>query len=375
MLLIILLYALLGITAAQQTSTQTCRTSFGCGGRTSLSTTDVVRSTVTNLVRVCPTSTVTIFGETSTTTVTQTATSSTVAALQVTDTSTISRTNTVTDIEEAMTTAVVTTTMTLTLTLRPVSSIPVTSGFVPIASQSDYVARKRSASYSLDSQGDYNIPRAKRCIPLRPDVVSCDQTIFTTTTRTVANRGACPTPLPVTTVTRQPRVATIDTTVASTVWSTSTETATVNATVFDTVTELTTSTFTWTSRVISNAFTTTTAATTTVLAACAPNNIIKTANGGHGIFQLNYGGSRNQIQVGIPASNPYQCCVACHETRNCIWSNFQIGCELVIAQSCNPQGNFGSSFNTSASVNVRRGSTISNGPCGRIANAGDVPVD
>lgn len=151
-----------------------------------------------------------------------------------------------------MTTAVVTTTMTLTLTLRPVSSIPVTSGFVPIASQSDYVARKRSALYRLDSQGRYNNPRAKRCIPLRPDIVSCDQTVFTTTTRTVANQGACPTPLPVTTVTRQPRVATVDTTVTSTVWSISTETATVNATVFDTVTELTTSTFTWTSRVISN---------------------------------------------------------------------------------------------------------------------------
>jgi hypothetical protein len=151
-----------------------------------------------------------------------------------------------------MATAVVTTTMTLTLTLRPVSSIPVTSGFVPIASQSDYVARKRSAPYRLDSQGSYNIPQAKRCFPLRPDVVSCDQTIFTTTTRTVANWSACPTPLPVTTVTRQPRVATVDTTVTSTVWSTSTETATVNATVFDNVIELTTSTFTWTSRVISN---------------------------------------------------------------------------------------------------------------------------
>jgi hypothetical protein len=145
-----------------------------------------------------------------------------------------------------MSTAVVTATMTLTLTLRSVSSIPVTSGFVPIASQSDYVARKRSAPYLLDSQGRYNILGAKRCFPLRPDVVSCDQTVFTTTTRTVASRSACSIPLPVTTVTRQPRVATIDTTV------TSTETATVNATVFDTVTELTTSTFTWTSRVTSN---------------------------------------------------------------------------------------------------------------------------
>ncbi|KAM0199412.1 hypothetical protein ACHAPA_012064 [Fusarium lateritium] len=265
--------------------------------------------------------------------------------------------------------------MTLTLTLRPVSSVPVTSGFVPIASQSDYVARKRSAPQPLDCHGTYKLPGGKRCFPSRPGIVSCDQTVFTTTTRTVTNLSACPTPLPVTTVTRQPRVATVDTTVTSTVWSTVAETANVNATVFDTVTELTTSTFTWTSRVISNDFTTTTAAPSTVLAACAPNNLIKTANGGHGIFQLNYGGSRNQIQVGIPAFNPYECCVACHETRNCIWSNFQLGCELVIAQSCNPQDNFGSSFNTSASVNVRRGTTISNGPCGWIANAGDVPVD
>ncbi|KAH7226755.1 hypothetical protein BKA60DRAFT_659465 [Fusarium oxysporum] len=380
MYLLLLIYTLIGVAIAQNVfTTGACVTSRGCGAfptasRTPPTTiTNTIQLTLTRIVTVCPTATVFVFNSTSTTTGTQTVNSTVVSALRVTETSTVTTDVTSTDTEEATTTVTSTSTMTLTATIRRTSTIPATAGFVPIASEPGYVPRRRN------KRGDDKlVPTAgpaleKRCWPDIQAVV-CNTTIFTLTAQTVT-RARCRTPLPTITVTRNVTVNTATATVTTTVISTRTESTTVQATVENVITETTTSTWTWTTRPIdwnTTFFATTTLATATTYAACQANNLINSANGGHFIWKINYGGSRNQIQVGIPARNAYECCVACHQTRNCIWSNFPGGCELVIANSCNPNDNFNSSFITSP--DVRRGTTISNGPCGFIANGGDIPL-
>ncbi|KAF4945763.1 hypothetical protein FGADI_11695 [Fusarium gaditjirri] len=377
--LLVLIYALIGVAIAQNVSTTgTCVTSRGCGRFPTASPTppttilNTILLTLTRSITVCPTETVFVFNSTSTTTGTQTVNSTVVSALLVTDTSTVTTDVTTTDTEEATTTVTSTSTMTLTATIRRTTTIPATAGFVPIASEPGYVPRRRK-------RGDENsVPTAqpaleKRCWPNIQAVV-CNTTIFTLTAQTVTG-ATCPTLLPTITVTGDLIVNTTTTTVTTTVISTQTERTTVQATVENIITETTTSTWTWTTRPIdgnTTFFATTTLATATTYAACQANNLINSANGGHFIWQVNYGGSRNQIQVGIPARNAYECCVACHQTPNCIWSNFPGGCELVIVNACNLNDNFNSSFITSP--DVRRGTTISNGPCGFIANGVDVSL-
>ncbi|KAF4500278.1 hypothetical protein FAGAP_3507 [Fusarium agapanthi] len=378
--LFLLIYTLIGAAIAQNVfTTGTCVTQRGCdpfptGSLTPPTTiTNMIQRTLTRNVTVCPTATVVVFNSTSTTTGTQTVNSTVVSALRVTETSIVTTNVTTTDTEEATTTVTSTSTMTLTATIRRTSTIPATSGFVPIASEPGYIARRRNR------RGDDDlVPTAKPALEKRcwPDIraVVCNTTIFTLTTQTVT-RARCPLPLPTITVTQNVTVNTATTTVTATVTSTRTESTTVMATVENVITSTTTSTWTWTTRPIdrnTTFFATTTLAAATTYAACQANNLINSANGGHFIWNINYGGSQNQIQVGIPARNAYECCVVCHQTQNCIWSNFPGGCELVIARSCNPRDNFNSSFITSP--DVRRGTTISNGPCGFIANGGDIPL-
>ncbi|KAF4440094.1 hypothetical protein FACUT_3617 [Fusarium acutatum] len=376
----LLIYTLLGAATAQNVfTTGTCVTQRGCdpvptGSLTPPTTiSNTIQLTLTRIVTVCPTATVIVFNSTSTTTGTQTVNSTVVSALRVTETSTVTTNVTTTDMEEATTTVTSTSTETLTAIIRRTSTIPATSGFVPIVSEPGYVPRRRHKR-----GGDKLVPTAKPALEKRcwPDIraVVCNTTIFTLTTQTVT-RARCRPPFPTITVTQNVTANTATTTITATVTSTRTESTTVMATVENVITATTTSTWTWTTRLVdtnTTFFATTTLATATTYAACQANNLIDSANGGHFIWNINYGGSQNQIQVGIPARNAYECCVACHQTQNCIWSNFPGFCELVIANSCNPNNNFNSSFITSP--DVRRGTTISNGPCGFIANGGDIPL-
>ncbi|KAG5743922.1 hypothetical protein H9Q70_013363 [Fusarium xylarioides] len=380
MRLLLLIYNLIGAAIAQTVfTTGTCVTERGCdpfptGSITPPTTiSNTIQLTLTRNITVCPTATVFVFNSTSTTTGTQTVNSTVVSALRVTQTSFVTTNVTTTDEELATTTVTSTSTMTLTATIRRTSTIPATSSFVPIASEPGYLPRRRNKRGA-----DKLVPTAKPTLEKRcwPDIraVVCNTTIFTLTTQTVT-RGRCLPPLPTTTVFRNVTVNTATTTVTTIVTSTRTESTTVMATVENVITATTTSTWTWTTRPIdtnTTFFATTTLATATTYAACQANNLINSANGGHFIWNINYGGSQNQIQVGIPARNAYEYCVAWHQTQNCIWSNFPGGCELVIANSCNPRSNFNSSFITSP--DVRRGTTISNGPCGFIANGGDIPL-
>ncbi|KAF5713998.1 hypothetical protein FMUND_7663 [Fusarium mundagurra] len=380
MYLFVLIYTFIGAAIAQTVfTTGTCVTERGCGpfptGSLAPPTTisNTIQLTLTRIITVCPTATVFVFNSTSTTTGTQNVNSTVVSALRVTQTSFVTTNATTTDEELATTTVTSTSTMTLTATIRRTSTIPATSGFVPIASEPGYLPRRRNKRGD-----DKSVPTAKPALEKRcwPDIQSvvCNSTIFTLTTQTVT-RARCRPPFPTTTVTQNVTVNTATTTVTTTVTSTRTESTTVMATVENVITATTTSTWTWTTRPVdtnTTFFATTTLATVTTYAACQANNLINSANGGHFIWNINYGGSQNQIQVGIPARNAYECCVACHQTQNCIWSNFPGFCELVIANSCNPNNNFNSSFITSP--DVRRGTTISNGPCGFIANGGDIPL-
>ncbi|RBQ78823.1 hypothetical protein FVER14953_21404 [Fusarium verticillioides] len=352
--LFLIVYTLIGVAIAQNVfTTGTCVTERGCDP--------------------FPTATVVVFNSTSTTTGTQTVNSTVVSALRVTQTSFVTTNVTTTDEELATTTITSTSTMTLTATIRRTTTIPATSGFVPIASEPGYLPRRRNKR-DVDKLAPTAKPTLeKRCWPDIRSIV-CNTTIFTLTTQTIT-RARCRLPLPTTTVTQNVTVNTATTTVTATVTSTRTESTTVMATVENVITSTTTSTWTFITRPIdtnTTFFATTTLATATTYAACQANNLINSANGGHFIWNINYGGSQNQIQVGIPARNAYECCVACHQTQNCIWSNFPGFCELVIANSCNPNSNFNSSFITSP--DVRRGTTISNGPCGFIANGGDIPL-
>ncbi|PNP85246.1 hypothetical protein FNYG_01475 [Fusarium nygamai] len=378
--LFLVIYTLIGVAIAQNVfTTGTCVTERGCdpfptGSLTPPTTiSNTVQLTLTRVVTVCPTATVVVFNNTSTTTGTQIVNSTVVSALRVTQTSFVTTNVTTTDEELATTTVTSTSTMTLTATIRRTSTIPATSGFVPIASEPGYLPRRRNKR-----DAEKLVPSAKPALEKRcwPDIrsVVCNTTIFTLTTQTVT-RVRCRPPLPTITVTQNVTVNTATTTVTATVTSTRTESTTVMATVENVITATTTSTWTFITRPIdtnTTFFATTTLATATTYAACQANNLINSANGGHFIWNINYGGSQNQIQVGIPARNAYECCVACHQTQNCIWSNFPGFCELVIANSCNPNNNFNSSFITSP--DVRRGTTISNGPCGFIANGGDIPL-
>ena len=88
------------------------------------------------------------------------------------------------------------------------------------------------------------------------------------------------------------------------------------------------------------------------------------------MVQYNDGTSRNAVvQAGVLL--PYECCVACQQTANCIYSDLLFDeCELVIAPTCSPGNTFGTLFETRGSIGPGEGFIISNGGCGRVANGG-----
>lgn len=115
----------------------------------------------------------------------------------------------------------------------------------------------------------------------------------------------------------------------------------------------------------------------TFYAACANNNIVSTANNQHPINAVNYnpstGTTTNQVQI-TSDTTAYDCCVSCQKTLNCIGSSLNAGqCSIIIGNACNA-----ANTNTGASFTSRQGSTaqfsVSNGPCGQVANGGDVPA-
>lgn len=118
-----------------------------------------------------------------------------------------------------------------------------------------------------------------------------------------------------------------------------------------------------------------TAATPTAYAQCQSNNLVGSANGGHGIFQpgiVGYNGVKiNQVS----GSDPVQCCVNCAQATGCVgYSQFPAGsCYYftVDASTCLGSSTFDDLYYTRATVPANQGYIIGNGQCGRFGNGGD----
>ncbi|KAF5558757.1 hypothetical protein FPHYL_7348 [Fusarium phyllophilum] len=295
-----------------------------------------------------------------------------------------------------------TTVYTTTSTLTPTVTVPTVSGFIPLASVSGFVSRKRSLPKRdllrrnaweditrvfssrvfprkdkpkdkpkyLEAPCTIEIEPGDKNFPVQPTqsrgVVACYKSVQVTKTVLFKNCIAWTK----TTTLDQKTFIKQDITRG---WLTSTVTeADTTMTADDTAT--TTSIFT-------KATTTkTTTETETVTradfapaesswAACNAENLINAANGGHGINAVDIG--KNVYNV-HPLVTPYDCCVECQKRPNCIFSvAYHHNCYLVIGTACLPGHTFDTSFTTLRNLLPENGATLSNGPCGHILNAGD----
>ncbi|CAG7558081.1 unnamed protein product [Fusarium equiseti] len=389
----LVLTALLSVASASKAvvTNQLCSTSLGLKSVKNVKTsTKTVNINLTAYKKVCPTVFKTITPKPKTTTRTNTVTSTIVSTLpKGTDTVTTTSTDTSTSTVSESTTITNTAFSTVFVTETPTSTIPTSAGFIPVASDVTYVAKKRDMTgrFVVEERGksNGNFPQKNICgkgkppsyhPAVYPQSVTCRKVIKTITTKTVTlkyciHKPARTTYLPRKTSTRYDTVTTTTTRVvgqpAETITVTATDTATETTTTISTQTDSTTLTETQTS----------VAPTATVYAACASNNIIGAANGNHGIVAITYndGGSSNQV-AGSSARTAYDCCVACQTTTNCIWTEFfppGNSCTLVIAPTCSPESTFSTGYKTGSSRNPGSGFIVSNGPCGRIPNQGVYP--
>ncbi|PTD10389.1 hypothetical protein FCULG_00007661 [Fusarium culmorum] len=272
---------------------------------------------------------------------------------------------------------------TVTATTTSTSTIPAPAGFTPATSDVSYRAKKREVPKRF-SQAKISINRqkltlkvnAKKCDyspALYPQAVNCREVVKTVLTKTVTLKQCKKTPTR--TVVLPRRTSTKETTTTTTSTSTiiqADETLTVTARTVETT--VTTSTSTTTSTTTLTETQTSVAPSAAFYAACASNNLVSAANGNHGIDSINFNdGTSNNDIIEIGTSSAYKCCVACQTTSNCIFSDFAFGgCQLVIGSSCSPAATFGTSYQTNSNVPADRGVIISNGPCGRIQNLGNV---
>ncbi|KAF5989106.1 hypothetical protein FCOIX_143 [Fusarium coicis] len=296
-------------------------------------------------------------------------------------------------------TTVYTTTSTLTSTV----TVPTVSGFIPLASVSGFVSRKRSQSNrsllkkhalgditrasplrvfprkakpkhkpkALEGPCTIQIEPGDKNFPVKPTqsrhVVACYRSILVTKTK---GFSSC-IPWTKTITLDQKTILKQDITRG---WLTTTVTeADTTMTADDTAT----TTSTLTKATTTKTFTETETVTRTDIApaesswaACNAENLINAANGGHGINAVNIG--KNVYNV-HPLITPYDCCVECQKRSNCIFSvAYHPHCYLVIGTACVPGHTFDTSFTTLKRLLPENGATLSNGPCGRLVNAGDI---
>ncbi|KAG8527153.1 uncharacterized protein KY384_008583 [Bacidia gigantensis] len=346
---------------------------------TSTPVTTVTPAAVTTTGLTTAFTTVTITGPTSTDTTTTTLTSkrsrihlclsTLTASLLDTDTSTITST----------TTQTATQTNTITTTTSGTSTISAPAGFTAIKSDPDYVPKIKArdvlglaARAAAPQQIVVKLANGKPVVSpqLFPTAVICGRLVETVTTKTATVTA---------TSTSTVNAATPTSTVTSTTTSTSTSTiipdrvtATATATTSTTVTTSTGTTVQTTTTITATEVATIPTATT--YAACQPNNIATTANGGKTINEVD-GGSGNHASF-TSGSSPYDCCVACiTSSDNCrafVYLGLGNGydCELLIGSSCDPGVAFGGTqFRTSPSTTTA-GIPVGNGKCGIVGNGG-----
>ena len=117
-------------------------------------------------------------------------------------------------------------------------------------------------------------------------------------------------------------------------------------------------------------------------AACSGSNIVSTANGGFPIRYIWTATGTHEAVANL--TTPEDCCAACHQIPYCRGSWFfdlrenDLGCHILTGASCDPgsyhyrdwDGNQ-DSYQSQGDHNFRYGISVSNGPCGAFANAGN----
>ncbi|KAL6833681.1 hypothetical protein J3E69DRAFT_376724 [Trichoderma sp. SZMC 28015] len=288
-----------------------------------------------------------------------------IATITSTGTAYFTTTNTVTETD--------TETDTTTVTTTPTTTIAAPADFTPISQEAGFVPRiKGRSANSLLERGNTLQCKGGRggpsfYPPLHPQSVSCTKIIEPIVIKrvTVTAKACTRTARPVT----KTATSTVLKTFTHTEWPcevTSTVTATATTTITSSVDSTTTTTTTSTSTE------STVAPQQTLQAVCGPANIISTANGGQGIS----GVSTSQPGDFVPvsgATTPYECCLACfNSAQPCRGSlSFSTGsCFLVVGTDgvCHANQFTGiDSYTTSPGTST---TSVSNGPCGMLANGG-----
>ncbi|KAL8717643.1 MAG: hypothetical protein Q9225_005132 [Loekoesia sp. 1 TL-2023] len=307
---------------------------------------------------ITPTNTITPPPVTTTTTTTSTLTSTRFTATTIT--STVVRTST-----------------------PPATTVATSPGFTPLASGIGYRAKKRSIEdvkaaapairgRTVQERAPSSSGVVVRCskggpphfAPAQyPTSVICGalvQAVTTTTKSFTATTTATTTLAPVTE------------TATSTTIETTTSTSTYPAITETTTTTVSTTTITTTTRTLTtDAVTTQTivAPAPTTYNACAPNNVVNSANGGQGIDGVGVEGG----VIDVSAADAVACCTACQTSAYCFGYVYSGGSRCYLTSKSNQQcaGNaaFGSYY-TSSTLSPSDGFVIGNGPCGQLMNNG-----
>ncbi|KAL7819459.1 hypothetical protein V8C44DRAFT_318181 [Trichoderma aethiopicum] len=300
----------------------------------------------------------------------------TTTAPTVTDVATITSTSTSFTTTTNIITETDTQTDTVTSTTTPTTTIAAPADFTPIAQEPGFVPRIKGRSAAA---GNSLIERSKDTLqckggphgptfwpPLHPQSVSCTKFVEPIVVKRVTYTARPHTR------TARPKTKTVTTTLKQTQTETVYPcdiTSTVTASTTTVVTSATDSTTTVTTT--STATESVVAPQQTFQAVCGPSNLISTANGGQGVASVSTSGTGNFIPVSGHLS-PYDCCVSCFNTGACRGSiAFASGtCYLVVGTDgvCHANQFVGTDqFETQQGAS---GTTISNGPCGLLANGG-----
>jgi hypothetical protein len=144
-------------------------------------------------------------------------------------------------------------------------------------------------------------------------------------------------------------------------------------------TQSTTITITETSIETDTATQTMVAPTPTSYAQCDSNNMIGSANGNQGIYQIQYSGPGGVAVNQVPTTDPLQCCVTCAQASGCVgYSQYPNGpCYFftVDPSRCDGSNTFGRTnyadqYSTLSGIAAGSGYIVGNGQCGRFANGG-----
>ncbi|KAG5657027.1 hypothetical protein KAF25_011196 [Fusarium avenaceum] len=253
-----------------------------------------------------------------------------------------------------------------TVSKTSTTTIAPPAGFTALLDAPDYRAKIKARANVAPLNGALGAAKAQY-----PQRIDCTKRVPTTTVKTISTtiQGPRRTLQPKT----KTRVVTSIQTIVETQYPpkvTETDTITVSPTVteYDEVT------------VEATAFETVTVETTvpeTFYQACGNNNILRTANGGHGFVNIITLGKPYATTYVPNISKQYDCCVACVQQPGCFFSYSGIGanyCYIYLssspAASVCPNGQvLWANYYTRPNAPVQY--EVSNGPCGILGNIGD----